>query len=149
MLRHACTCLSLYTTVYQLYKQWKHPLLLQLTIIKVSSSMKSKPLSPPPAICGSSIIAQGASLFCLLEGTERKQVSSTVRVRVPRSTCFHSCVMEVEWTVCDRKQTGSWKKKEERERGGTCALQSPPVKTLLTTPDSWQLLGNWGQLKEK
>lgn len=34
--------------------------------------MKSKPLSPPPAICCSNIRARGGSLFRLLEGTEEK-----------------------------------------------------------------------------
>lgn len=117
---------------------------LQLTIIKVSSPMKSKPLSRPPAICGS-------------ERLRRFPFSPSGRERGPNKwrlhreseyhgqPAFHSRVMEVEWTVCDRKQTGSWE--SERARGReTCALQSLPVKTLLTRSDSWQLFGNWGQL---
>ena len=39
--------------------------------------MKSKPLSPPPAICGSNIIAREGSFFRLLEGEEISAIYTT------------------------------------------------------------------------
>lgn len=62
--------------------------------------MKSKPLSPPPAICGSNVRAREGSLLLPSgrnrEEEEEKKVSSILRVTVPKSTCFHGRAVEVE-----------------------------------------------------
>lgn len=78
--------------------------------------MKSKPLNPPPAICGSNITAWGRSLFCPLkeEGEEITAVYSTSQNGQPAFTA-------VPWRwneppVTENKQEAERGERSEREK---------------------------------
>lgn len=67
-------------------------------------------------------------------------MSSSLWLRVTKSTCFHSRAVEVEWTFCGRKQTGSRKRSGDRVSENS-ALQSLPGKGTLN--QVWQLTAPW------
>lgn len=79
---------------------------------------KSKPLIPPPAICGCDTDARGQLLSFTFSGKAAPCPAATS----PQSP---SGVAEVGGTLC-----------REEKKEGTCALEWLPVKTLLTRPDS-------------
>lgn len=110
------------------WREWpEHPRFLTFAMIKV----KSKPLIPPSAICGCDAEAPGVA-HALLPPSEKW------------APMLFAHFLRRRWDELCAKL----RHKGDRQRG-ICALQSLPVQTLLTRPDSWQLLGNWGQLKEK